>query len=414
MADIKVMRPFRSFIRWWRGGITQGQQHIQSSALRPDLAEYRTDQALQLSAVWACVKLLVETVGTLPLFVYRDLGGGRRELAREHALWQLLNKRPNQRMTRVEFWECMMLNLVLRGNAYARFDRNHAGKVIAMWPVAADQVQLQIQDDGSLLYGYRIEQNLAVVAEENMLHLKLFGNGTQGLSVLEYARTSLGLAHGGEQHARRLFSEGGKPTGVLMVDHVLSPEQREAVKKNFKEMRAGAYNELFVLEANMRYQPISLTPIDMQMFEQRRFAIEDIARWFGVPSVLINDTAKTTTWGTGVGQIVEGFYKFGIRPYLVRIEQAIEQRVMNAQQRAALTPEFNIDALLRASFKERMEGHAIAIRSGIRTPNEARQLENDPPQAGGDELIVQAQMTRLRDIERQHGLLSEKLPAGPA
>jgi HK97 family phage portal protein len=405
------MNLYQSITRWWRGATHQGQgaqNYAPSSSVISGTRAITLDHAMQLSAVWACVKLLVETIGTLPLFVYRDLSLGRRELARDHELWHLLNKRPNQRMTRVEFWECMMFNLVLRGNAYARLDRNQQGQVVAMWPLMADQIDVAVEKNGELLYTYHIDQNLAVIAEKNMLHIKLFGNGTVGLSVLEYARSSLGLTIHTEQHATRLFSDGGKPTGVLMIDQVLSDSQRQAVKKNFKEMREGNTNELIVLEANMKYQQISLSPVDMQMFEQRRFSIEDIARWFGVPSVLINDTAKTTTWGTGVSQIVEGFYKLGVRPYLVRIEQAITQRLMTAAQRTQYTPEFNIDALLRASYKERMEGHAIAIRSGIRTPNEARQLENDPPLPGGDELIVQAQMMRLQDIGKTHGILPEK------
>ncbi len=402
------MNPIRHFVSWLVGhsGTSQNkgiQTGTPSSSAIAGRSVVTIDHAMQLSAVWACVRLLVETVGTLPLFVYRNLGDGQRELARDSELWLLLNKSPNCRMTRVEFWECMMLNLVLRGNAYARLDRNQAGQIVAMWPLAADQVQLQIQEDGALIYCYRIDGNVAIVAEKNMLHIKLFGNGTTGLSVLDYARVSLGLAVDTEQHATRLFSDGGKPTGTLMIDKVLDPEQRKRIKENFKEMRSGSYNELFVLEAGMKYQQISLTPVDMQMFEQRRFSVEDIARWFGVPSVLINDTAKTTTWGTGVGQIVEGFYKFGIRPYLVRIEQAIDKRVLTSAQRAEFTPEFNIDALLRASFKERMEGHAIAIRSGIRTPNEARQLENDAPMEGGDDLIVQAQMLLLKNIGSHHG-----------
>lgn len=369
------------------------QSPLPSSALVSDTVAIGPDSALQIGAVWACVERIAKTIATLPLFVYRN-SKGQRAAERDSRLWQLLHDSPNARMTPVEFWMCMLLNLLLRGNAYARIERSANGEAYALWPMAADQVEMRILDDGSVVYLYRIDNDLAALASDNVLHIKEMGNGTIGLARLDYMRATTTEATNAQAAASKLFSSGGKPTGVLMVDNVLNPTQREKIKANFAEMSSGNTSRLFVLEANMKYQQLSLTPEDQQLLETRQFGVEEIGRWFGVPAVLINH-ANTTAWGSGIEQIVEGFYKLTIRPLLVIIEQAITKRVMTPAQRAALTVEFAFEGLLRSSLKDRAEIYAKLVQNGIKTRNECRQLENDPPVAGGDELTAQTNLAPL-------------------
>lgn len=364
------------------------------AALVSETTALGPDSALQIGAVWACVERIAKTVASLPLFVYRNRAGAR-DIDRASTLWMLLHDSPNARMTPMEFWTAMLLNLLLRGNAYARIERDARGEAFALWPMSADQVEMRILDDGSVVYLYRIGNDLAALAAENVLHLKEMGNGAIGLARLDYMRSTTTEATNAQAQASRLFSAYGKPTGVLMVDNVLNPTQREKIKANFAELQAGNTSRLFVLEANMKYQQLSLSPEDQQLLESRQFTVEEIGRWFGVPAVLINHS-NVTAWGSGIEQIVEGFYKLTIRPLLVNIEQAVTKRVLTAGQRAQMTVEFGFDALLRSTLKDRAEIYSKLVQNGIQTRNECRQLENLPPIAGGDELTAQTNLAPVQ------------------
>jgi HK97 family phage portal protein len=286
------------------------------------------------------------------------------------------------------------MNHDLRGNAYARIERDDTGEALALWPMPADQVRPFVMDDGTMLYEYRLDGSIAILAEENVLHLKNLGNGTVGLSKLDFMRATTDEAAKAQTSASKLFGNGGKPTGVLMVDNVLKQEQREQIQKRFAEMASGPVSRLYVLEANMKYQQLALAPEDMELLDTRRFTIEEICRWFDVPPVLVHHS-NTTTWGSGIEQIVDGFYKLTIRPMLVSVEQAIRKRVMTPRQRATMTAEFAMEALLRGNLKDRMDVYARAVQNGLKTRNECRQLENDPPIAGADELTAQSNLAPL-------------------
>ncbi len=385
---------------WLRGNAMAQRQGVQSPV--PSAAAYEEtpnigpDAALQVSTVWACVKLLVETIASLPLFVYRTDSAGRRQLARGDQLYAVLHDTPNRRMTAQEFWEFMLCNLVLRGNAYARIERDAQGRAYALWPMAADQVEVKALLDGSLVYAYALDSATLIYGEGDILHIRGIGNGIVGMSPLDYMRASVGLAISAQNHTSATYRKQARRPGVLMTDRVLSAEQREALRANFGEIVIGGKHELYILEANFKFEAINMSPADIQLLETRRFAVEDLARWFGVPSVLVNDTSKTTTWGTGVEQIIEGFYKFTLRPQLERIEQAIQRRVLTSRQRAeGLHAEFSFDALLRASMKDRFELYAKGVQNGITTRNECRQLENLPPVAGGDVLTAQVNLVPI-------------------
>jgi HK97 family phage portal protein len=256
----------------------------------------------------------------------------------------------------------------------------------------ADQVELQILLDGTEIYAYRVGNDVAILAAENVLHIKEMGNGIVGLSRLDFMRSTLGENKNAQSAANKLFANGGKPTGVLMVDNVLNPEQRLAVQKNFAEMATGTTSRLYVLEANMKYQQINLSPEDMQLLTTRQFNVQEIGRWFGVPSILLNQTENTTTLGSSSADIIDSFHKLTIRPMVVNIEQAIAKRVLTSGQRARYTVEYNMDALLRASLKDRMEIYAKAVQNGIKNRNECRQLENDAPFNGGEIYTAQSNL----------------------
>jgi HK97 family phage portal protein len=247
------------------------------------------------------------------------------------------------------------------------------------------------------VYLYRVDNDVMALAADSVLHVKGMGNGTLGLSRLDYMRATTNECANALTAASKLFSSGGKPTGVLMVDNVLSAEQRAAIRNNFSEMQSGNASRLFVLEANMKYQQLSLSPEDMQLLETRQFGVEEVCRWFGVPPVLVGHS-NVTTWGSGVEQIIEGFYKFTCRPIMVGIEQAIAKRVLTPAQRARYTVEFNFEGLLRVNLKDRAEVYSKLLQNGVFTRNEARQLENMPPIPGGDKITVQSNLVELQNL----------------
>lgn len=394
------MSMFSSWFGWFRGNATAQRSGVQTGvptgSAYEDAPTVGPDSALQVSTVWACVKLLVETIASLPLFVYVTDSKGQRKLARDDTLYTVLHDTPNRRQTAQEFWEFMLLNLFLRGNAYARIERGTRGEVFALWPLAADQVEVRALPDGSLVYAYTLDNETLIFGEDQILHIRGMGNGIVGLSPLDYMRASVGLAISAQNHTNKTYRKNARRPGILMTDHVLTEQQREAIKRSFGDIVEGKDKELYVLEAKMEFETLGMSPADLQLLETRRFAVEDLARWFGVPSVLINDTSKTTTWGTGVEQIIEGWYKFTLRPQLERIEQAIARRVLTSGQRAkGLHAEFSFDALLRASLKDRMEIYAKATQNGVMLRNECRQLENLPPVPGGDTPTAQSNLAPL-------------------
>ena len=397
---------FQSLRRWFGNvGATGQQRGIQYSEPFTRVYEtpttYGIDAALQVSAVWGCIELLADNISSLPCFVYKRSGeyNGHKELARDTNLWKLLHDNPNRVNTAMEFWQYMVMNFLLRGNAYARLNRNANGEVIEMLPMSADQVEVDVLRDGSIVYKYYYEGQVVVLSSDSVLHWRDKGNGVIGMSRLDYMNSTIGVAIQAQRHTENSYKKSGKRPGVFMIDKLLTDAQRDEIRKRFSGLIESSNDDLLVLEAGAKFEPLSMTPADLQLLDTRRFSVEDIARWFGVPSVLINDTAKTTTWGTGIDQIIQGFHKFKLRPMLELLEQAINRRVLTSRERELYEVEFSLDALLRGDAKQRLEIGVQAVQNGLMSRNEWRQLENLPPRYGANELTVQMQMIGLEDGE---------------
>lgn len=351
-------------------------------------AEVTFDSAMQLSAVWACVKLLSETVASLPLSIYRRTDDGGRVLDTNHPLSILFSGKPNRYQTKVEFFETVLLNLVLHGNAYCGITRM-GGRIVSLMPMMSAQVRVAILADGSVVYEYHKSDGVEVLASESVWHLKLMGNGVIGLSPLDYQRNTLGIAQAAENAVTKIYRNGAKPSGVLSMDRVLTPKQREEIRANFSSLTTGSDDRLMVLEGGVKFDAISLSPQDIELLSSRKFQLNEICRWYGVPSVMVNDTSGSTVWGSGIGQIVEGFYKLTMRPILEKIEASIDANLMGPREVGTRFSEFDFDALLRTDFKTRLESYRIGVQGSIFTPNECRKEEGLPPVQGGDQLYIQ-------------------------
>lgn len=351
------------------------------------------DGALQISSVWACIELLADNIASLPIFVYM-MRNGLRELARDTDLWRLFHVSPNNRHTAMEFWQFIVMNFLLRGNAYARLERNKRGEVIAMWPLSSDQVQVKVLEDGSLIYEYSVNATVIVYSEKNILHFRDKGNGIIGMSRLDYMKSSLSVAINAQNTTNNTYQNENRRPMVFMIDKALKSEQREAIRKNFKGLTEAGDDDLLILEAGAKVEALSMTPAEVQLLETRKFSVEDISRWFGVPSVLINDLANRVPYGNN-DDLIQIFYKFKLRPMLVGFEQALTKRVLTPEQRATMSVEFSIEAILRGSLKDRVEIYSKQLQNGMKTRAEIRQLENDPPIVGSDKLTAQVNLVPI-------------------
>lgn len=389
------VRRLVSWVTGWGGplGTASGQQL--GLPLAPIIDQTKLtlpDAALQISAVFACVEILAQTISTLPLYVYRDKGGVRvpDKMSR---LWLLLHESPNRWMTPSEFLSAMVVNRMLRGNAYALIERDSAGEPIALVPLSPDQMEVSVVEGGEV-YVYYQDGDITALAPENVIHWKGLGNGFLGLSKLDFMRATTNEAIRAQDNANSLYGKGSKPTGVLQTDSKLSAEQVTALMTRFQTSMTSSGGGLIIADRGLKYSQMSLSPADAQLLETRRFTIEEICRWFGVPGVLVGTTGQTT-WGSGIEQIVSGFHKFTIGPLCKQLEQVLERRLKNYEP---ITIEFKMDGFLRTDPASRAAFYSTMSQNGAMTRNEIRRLENLPPVEGGDELTAQSNLVPLRKL----------------
>ncbi len=383
------MNWFYSLQRWIGSGLRRstGTQYTQPEAGAETASPVTFDTALQLSAVWACVKLIAETVASLPFGIWEKREGGRIPADR-HPLSLLFAGRVNRYQTRVEFWETVLLNLITHGNAYCVIQRV-GGRIIGLLPIMSSQVETKLLADGSVVHQYVHDAGVDVLASASVWHIKLMGNGIVGMSPLAYQRQTLGIAQAAEGAVTKIYRNGAKPSGVLSMDRLLTKEQRAQIRASFESLTTGSEDRLMVLEQGAKFEKISLSPSDIELLASRKYQVAEICRWYGVPSVMVNDANGTSVWGSGIEQIVAGFYKLTLRPILEKIEASMLVHLFSDTDRARHEVEFDFEGLLRGDMKARYDGYRIGIVGGIVTPNECRRQEGLPDKPGGDQLFMQ-------------------------
>ena len=363
------------------------------------------DTALQLSAVWACVGLISQTIATLPVMVFAEDSNGQRTVATDHPLYALLHDQPNADMTAVEFWESMVACVLLWGNAFARKDLNVVGDVIALWPLSPERMEVRRLPDGSLLYTHRPWTGpLETFTEDQIFHIKGWSmSGLLGLSVIGYARSSMGTAMAADEAAGKFFANGLSMSGFVQTGGaVLTDEQRDRFKARMAELRgSGNTGKVMLLEGPFTYNPLSMSPDDAQLLSTREFSVDEICRWFRVPAWMIGHMTKSTSWGTGLEQQMIGFLTFTLRPWLARIEQRAKMSLVKPADRGRVFVEFNVEGLLRADSAGRAALYSVGVQNGIWTRNEVRRRENQPAEPGGDILTVQSNLVPLATLGQQ-------------
>jgi HK97 family phage portal protein len=381
------------------GNPEKGEQIAGPLTISTESGKTVNDQrAMKLSTVFACTRILTQTISCLPLIVYERDGDSRKANA-DHYLNGLLRRSPNSVMTALSMRQAVTAQRVLWGNGYAIIKRNKQSVPIALLPVLPEKMQVK-RDTDRLTYHYDSSGGPRVYDQENILHLKGFGtDGVVGFSTLGHARESMGITASADQFAAKAFGSNGRPTGVLMMDQTLNPEQRTNAKKIYEGLSVDD-SKLWLLEAGTKYEALSLPPDDLQMLESRSFQTSEIARFFGVPSHLINDTEKSTSWGSGIEQLTLGFLQYTIEPYLKEWESEIHRKLLSTTEARSIFVEHNVEGLLRSDSAGRASFLSTMVQNGLMTRNEGRAKENLPPKEGGDELTVQLNLTDIDQLPK--------------
>lgn len=359
------------------------------------------DTAMQLSTAWSCIRLLAETIATLPLSVYERTGEDKAP-ARAHHLYDLLHNSPNADQTAAEYWEGQVACLCGWGNGYSEQVRGARGRLLALQPLKPDSMSVKRDSDGSRIYRYSDRGKAVDLPEDKIFHLRGFGfGGDVGLSPVSYARETMGAAMAAEHAAANVFASGLQLAGFIDSNQAkLQPEQRAGIAKMFERfMGSSNAGKLMVLEAGMKFTPLGINPEDAQLLATRAFAVEEICRWFRVPPFMVGHTEKSTSWGTGLEQQQIAFLTFSLRPYLTRIEQAIRKQLLLPAERASYFAEFNLEGLLRADSAGRAAMYSVFAQNGVMDRDEIRSKENLPSRgAGAAKLTVQSNLVPLDQL----------------
>jgi HK97 family phage portal protein len=347
------------------------------------------DTALSLDTVVACVRLVSQTVSTLPLNVYTRDSKDQASVNKQHPLYRILHDRPNADMTASEFWAAMVACRLLWGNAYASMVKA-GNRIISMSPMRPDWVTIERNADGSRTYYYANQGVRVELQEDEVLHIKGFSlDGLMGLSPIAMGRESLGAALAAEKASASFFRNGMRPSLVMQAPTWLTDQQKKRADDRMKEY-TGAINagRVPLVEGDWKLTNLSLPPEDAQLLATRGFNVETICRWFDVPPVMIGHTQSATAWGTGMESMSLWYLVYALRPILKNIEQVILFSCIPATEQATTYAEFNVDGLMRADSKGRAALYATYVDHGLFTRNEVRAMENMPPVKGGDDLTV--------------------------
>ena len=360
-------------------GVNGWPQVLGSGAVTPSTAQ-------SVSAVYACVSAISETVASLPLILFRKTADGDRERASDHPLYRVLHDQANSEQTALEFRELMQANVLLRGNAFAKIVRGWDGQVRELLPIHPDTMQVR-RINGALVYDYSQDGTMHRLLNHEVLHLRhrIGDDGILGVSPIAVARGTVELAMAERDHGVSTFNNGAKLLGVLKFPGVLKDTQRTAIAASWASQHAGSANSgrTAILESGVEFQAVSINMQDAQWLESRQFSVEEIARLFRVPPTVIGDL-RHGNYSNSV-EMARQFVTQSLRRHLVSWEQAISAKCLTEAGRRTYFAEHAVEGLLRGDSTTRAAFYASGIASGYMLPSEARRLENLPDVPGIDE-----------------------------
>ena len=358
--------------------------------------------AMQMTAVYSCVRILAEAIAGLPLHLYRYTGAGSKEKALDHPLYLLLHDEPNPEMTSFIFRETLMTHLLLWGNAYAQIIRNGKGEVIALYPLMPNKMMVDRDEHGRLYYSYQhskdeantMKESTVILQPKDVLHIPGLGfDGLVGYSPIAMAKNAIGLAIATEEFGAKFFQNGASPSGVL--EHPGTLKDPNKLREAWQSQFGGSQNngKVAVLEEGLKFTPISIAPEQAQFLETRKFQINEIARIFRVPPHMVGDLEKSSF--SNIEQQSLEFVKYTLDPWVIRWEQSLMRTLLKPEEKSGYFFKFNVDGLLRGDYASRMSGYATARQNGWMSANDIRELENldrIPAEEGGDLYLINGSM----------------------
>ncbi len=363
--------------------------------------------AMQLTAVYACVRILAEGIAGLPLHVYQCGKNGSREKAADHPLYFLLHDEPNPEMTSFVFRETLMTHLLLYGNCYCQIIRDGRGQVTALYPLMPNQMSVDRDEKGQLYYTYlrsgeevdTMKKGTIYLLPEDVLHIPALGfDGLVGYSPIAMAKNSIGVGLACEEYGAKFFANGAAPSGVL--EHPGTIKDITRLRESWNAIYGGSKNagKVAILEEGMHYSPISISPNEAQFLETRKFQVDEIARIFHVPPHMIGDLERSTF--SNIEQQSLEFVKYTLNPWVCRWEQALTRSLLSPKEKREYSIKFNVDGLLRGDYQSRMNGYAVGRQNGWMCANDIRELENldrISAEQGGDLYLVNGNMIKMTD-----------------
>ena len=364
--------------------------------------------AMQTTAVYACVRILAEAVASLPLHVYEYQDDGGKKLVHDHPLYYLLHDEPNPEMTSFVFRETLMSHLLIWGNAYAQIIRDGAGRVLGLYPLLPDKMEVQRDDRGNIYYVYSRNSdenpmfkeygNIKLKAED-VLHIPGLGfDGLIGYSPIAMAKNAVGMTLACEEYGASFFANGANPGGVLEHPGVLKDPSK--VRESWNSVYRGVNNahKIAVLEEGMKYQQIGIPPEEAQFLETRKFQINEIARLYRIPPHMVGDLDKSSF--SNIEQQSLEFVKYTLDPWVIRWEQSLQRSLLLPGEKGKYFIKLNVDGLLRGDYQSRMNGYAVGRQNGWFSANDIREMENMnpiPDEEGGNLYLINGAMTKLAD-----------------
>ena len=378
----------------------------------PSLNAVGPETAMRLSTVYACVKILSETVSTLPCHLFK-LSDDRT--SKSH-LWNdvmhaLVHKSPNDWQTAQEFWQQQMVNLCLRGNSYNYIVRaGSSGRIVAIHPLPVDAVSVNVYAQNRVEYSVAVGENGVTRSEVfqagEILHFKTMSmDGIRGVSPISYQGHLLGGSIEARDHANNVFANGSTPRGVLMVDGTLSDEAYTNLKDSWASSHAGTQNanRVALLEAGVKFEPISMSPGDVQLLETRRMSREEICGIFRVPPHMVADLSRATF--SNISEQSMDFYRSAISPYLKTFESRLNYSFLGDSTREF---KFDVSELIRGDFAGEVDAYKKLLEIGVMSPNEVRARLDMNPRDGGDDFVSDSNNLTFGDADEEESPTPEQ------
>lgn len=353
--------------------------------------------AMQLSAVWACVKLLSQTIGGLPFNIVQYDDDGHANPLPNHPVQQLLSS-PFAGMNALTYWTCVIGHLATWGNHFSRIVLNSRGYPIALKIMLPDRVRVQSDSDGNVKYIYQFGKTTETLTPDQVFHVRGFSlDGFMGIGPIGVARQSLASALATDEAAGKAFANGLRPSAFLTRDKFLPDIHRTRLESTIRDF-SGPENvgKTMMLEGGWTLQQLSLPPDDMQMLETRMFNVEEICRWWQVPPWVVGHMQKTTAWGTGMDSQMQSLISITFKPYILAVEQSVRNQLLNSRDRATkVSCLCDSDQLIRLDATAKAAFFASMAQNGIRTRQEMRKADGLPAIPGADVLTVQSNLVLL-------------------